>query len=165
MPFRHFAGLFLSLLIAPFVYGQPICPLPVEPADVGRSPYFYTGLIETAGGYMGSGSVAVHPKLVLGCAHMNYGDNGAWLPARAIRWFWKWNQGNYPEYSDGMMLTGYYYFSSYKTNVRKYGMDDSLTFQFDFVANYSATQNTAGGTQAGGWKMVNSISRPADSIS
>ena len=150
MPFRHFAGLFLSLLIAPFVYGQPICPSPVEPADVGRFPYFYTGLIDTEGGYMGSGSVAVHPKLVLGCAHMNYGDNGAWLPARAIRWFWKWNQGNSPEYSDGMMLTGYYYFSSYKTSVRKYGMDDSLTFQFDFVANYSATQNTAGG-YAGGW--------------
>jgi V8-like Glu-specific endopeptidase len=118
--------------------------------DVGRFPYLYTGLIETEGGYIGSGSVAVHPKLVLGCAHMNYGDNGAWLPARAIRWFWKWNQGNYPEYSDGMILTGYYYFSSYKTNVRKYGMDDSLTFQFDFVANYSATQNTAGG-YAGGW--------------
>jgi hypothetical protein len=150
MPFRHFAGLFLSLLIAPLVYGQPICPSPVEPVDVGRFPYLYTGLIETEGGYIGSGSVAVHPKLVLGCAHMNYGDNGAWLPARAIRWFWKWNQGNYPEYSDGMILTGYYYFSSYKTNVRKYGMDDSLTFQFDFVANYSATQNTAGG-YAGGW--------------
>jgi hypothetical protein len=29
-------------------------------------------------------------------------------------------------------------------------MDDPWTFQFDFVANYSATQNTAGG-YAGGW--------------
>jgi hypothetical protein len=81
---------------------------------------------------------------------MNYGDNDAWLPARAIRWFWKWNQGNYPKDSNGMTLTGYYYFSSYQTNVRRYGMDDPWTFQFDFVANYSATQNTAGG-YSGGW--------------
>jgi len=149
MIFRHFAGL-LPLLVASLVYGQPICPSPVEPGDVGRFPYLYTGLIETAGGQMGSGSVAVHPKLVLGCAHMNYGDNGAWLPARTIRWFWKWNQGNYPDVSIGTILTGYYYFSSYQTNVGRYGMDDPRTFQFDFVANYSATQNTAGG-YAGGW--------------
>jgi hypothetical protein len=149
MIFRHFAGL-LPLLVASLVYGQPICPSPVEPGDVGRFPYLYTGLIETAGGQMGSGSVAVHPKLVLGCAHMNYGDNGAWLPARTIRWIWKWNQGNYPDDSIGTILTGYYYFSSYQTNARRYGMDDPRTFQFDFVANYSATQNTAGG-YAGGW--------------
>jgi len=72
------------------------------------------------------------------------------LPARTIRWFWKWNQGNYPDVSIGTILTGYYYFSSYQMNVRRYGMDDPWTFQFDFVANYSATQNTAGG-YAGGW--------------
>jgi subtilisin-like proprotein convertase family protein len=81
---------------------------------------------------------------------MNYGDNGSWLPARSIRWFWKWNQGNYPDDSNGILLTGYYYFSSYQTNVKQYGMDDPWTFQFDFIANYSATQNTAGG-YAGGW--------------
>jgi hypothetical protein len=150
MQFRHFAGLFVSLLIAPFVYGRTVHPSPVDPADVSLSPYIYTGLIGTKDGYTGSGSVAVHPKLVLGCAHMNYGDNDAWLPARAIRWFWKWNQGNYPDNSNGILLTGYYYFSSYQTNVRQYGMDDPWTFQFDFIANYSATQNTAGG-YAGGW--------------
>ena len=145
MQFRDFAGLFLALSIAPCVFGQVIYPTPVGAADVGLSPYLYTGLIGTKDGYTGSGSVAVHPKLVLGCAHMNYGNNNAWLPARTIRWFWKWNQGNYPDDSIGMILTGYYYFSTYQTNVKKYGMDDSLTFQFDFVANYSATQNTAGG--------------------
>jgi subtilisin-like proprotein convertase family protein len=150
MQFRHFAGLFVFLLIAPFVYGRTVHPSPVDPADVSLSPYIYTGLIGTKDGYTGSGSVAVHPKLVLGCAHMNYGDNDAWLPARAIRWFWKWNQGNYPDNSNGILLTGYYYFSSYQTNVRQYGMDDPWTFQFDFIANYSATQNTAGG-YAGGW--------------
>jgi subtilisin-like proprotein convertase family protein len=150
MQFRYFAGLFLALSVSPFVYAGIISPSPVDPEDVSLSPYIYTGLIGTKDGYTGSGSVAVHPKLVLGCAHMNYGDNGAWLPARSIRWFWKWNQGNYPDDSIGMMLTGYYYFSTYQTNVKKYGMDDSLTFQFDFVANYSATQNTAGG-YAGGW--------------
>jgi hypothetical protein len=150
MQFRHFAGLFLALSITPFVYGGIIYPSPVDPADVSLSPYIYTGLIGTKDGYTGSGSVAVHPKLVLGCAHMNYGDNGSWLPAKAIRWFWKWNQGNYPENSNGILLTGYYYFSSYQTNVKEYGMDDPWTFQFDFIANYSATQNTAGGN-AGGW--------------
>ncbi len=150
MQFRDFAGLFLALSITPFVYGQDIYPSPVDPSDVGLSPYLYTGLIGTKNDDTGSGAVAVHPKLVLGCAHMNYGNNNAWLPARTIRWFWKWNQGNYPDDSIGMILTGYYYFSSYQTNVRRYGMDDSKTFQFDFVANYSATQNTAGG-YAGGW--------------
>ena len=149
MEFRHFAGVVLSLLSSPFLYGQ-IIPSPVDPADNSLSPYFYTGLIGTTDDYTGSGSVAVHPKLVLGCAHMNYGDNNAWLPARSIRWFWKWNQGNYPKNSNGILLTGYYYFSSYQTNVKRYGMDDSRTFQSDFIANYSATQNTAGG-HAGGW--------------
>ncbi|NBT49801.1 MAG: hypothetical protein EBT07_18695, partial [Actinobacteria bacterium] len=96
MQLRHLAGLFLALSITPFVCGGTIYPSPVDPADVSLSPYIYTGLIGTKDGYTGSGSVAVHPKLVLECAHMNYGDNDAWLPARAIRWFWKWNQGNYP---------------------------------------------------------------------
>jgi hypothetical protein len=150
MQLRDFAGLFLALSIAPLVYGQDIYPSPVHPADVGLSPYLYTGLIGTENDDTGSGSVAVHPKLVLGCAHMNYGNNDAWLRAKTIHWFWKWNEGNYPDDSIGMILTGYYYFSSYQTNVRRYGMDDSQTFQFDFVANYSATQNTAGG-YAGGW--------------
>ena len=149
MKSRHFAGVVLSLLSSPFLFGQ-ITPSPVDPADVSLSPYIYTGLIGTTDDYTGSGSVAVHPKLVLGCAHMNYGDRSAWLPAGSIRWFWKWNQGNYPDDSNGMLLTGYYYFSSYQTNVKRYGMDDPRTFQFDFVANYSATQNTAGG-YAGGW--------------
>ena len=66
MQVRHFAGVVLSLLIAPIIYGQTIYPSPVGPAEVGLSPYLYTGLIETTDGYTGSGSVAVHPKLVLG---------------------------------------------------------------------------------------------------
>ena len=150
MRMRWFAGLGLALFMTPFGHAGVAFPSPVDPTEVGFSPYIYTGLIGTTDGYSGSGSVAVHPKLVLGCAHMNYGVNNAWLPARAIRWFWKWNQGNYPDDKNGILLTGYYYFSSYQSSVRRYGMDDTRTYPSDFVANYSATQETAGG-YAGGW--------------
>jgi len=150
MSFRILPRLFILLCVHSTAFAQ-IVPSPIDPANIENSPYVYTGLIESDDGYIGSGSVAVHPKLVLGCAHMNYGDNGAWLPARSLRWFWKWNQDSYPvDSSTGMMLTGYYYFSQYQKNVRWFGMDAPWTFQFDFVANYSATQDTAGG-YAGKW--------------
>ena len=124
-------------------------PTPVDPANSATSPYLYTGLVSTPDSW-GSGGVAVHPRLVLGCGHMNLTDTDTWHPAGLIEWFWKWNQGGEPTSGDGVALTGYYYFSNYRSNVLRYGMDSPRTFQVDFIANYSATRDLAGG-YAGGW--------------
>jgi len=123
-------------------------PTPVDSAELSQAPYFYTGLVRSASG-SGSGSVAVHPNLVLGCAHVNYTDANTWRPAGSIEWFWRWNQGAYPLANRGQYLTGYYYFTSYQANAGKYGKADARTFADDFVANYSATLFTAGGYAAG----------------
>jgi len=129
-------------------HGGSTYPTPVDSADLGLSPYIYTGLVG-AGDWSGSGSVAVHPRLVLGAAHVNFADNNTWLPPGSIQWFWKWNQGEYPADSDGIYLTGYFYFSTYRANAIKYSGADPRSFQLDFVANYSVTQDTAGGLAAG----------------
>lgn len=123
-------------------------PTPVDSAELSQAPYFYTGLVRSVSG-SGSGSVAVHPNLVLGCAHVNYTDANTWRPAGSIEWFWRWNQGEYPLANQGQYLTGYYYFTSYQANAEKYGKADAKTFADDFVANYSATLFTAGGYAAG----------------
>jgi hypothetical protein len=145
-------GTFLHLLgfysvVATDLWGGSKIPSPVDTANLALSPYVYTGLIMQKNA-TGSGSVAIHPRLVLGCAHLNYSDGSTWLPAGSIEWFWKWNQGNYPETGDGLSLTGYYYFSTYQFNQILYGGSNSKTYQFDFVANYSATQDAAGGRAA-----------------
>lgn len=132
------------------LFGATDYASPIIPSVIGDSPYCYTGLMSSEDGYTGSGSVAVHPRLVLGCAHLNYdGDSNSWLPAGTVEWFWKWNEGSFPDDADGIFLTGYYYFSTYQTNVMKYKKDKSRAFQYDFVVNYSVTQDTAGGFAAG----------------
>lgn len=141
--------LVLILGISPAVHGGAGFPSPVDPAEVTLSPFAYTGIVETADA-TGSGAVAIHPRLVLGCAHVNFTEANTWHPNGAIRWFWKWNQGFYPEISDGTMLTGYFHFSTYRGNALRLGMDSPRTFAVDFVANYSTTRDLAGG-YAGGW--------------
>lgn len=128
--------------------GAPGYPTPVDPAEVELSPYAYTGMVDTADA-SGSGSVAIHPRLVLGCAHVNFTDANTWYPNGSIRWLWKWNQGAYPGDADGIYLTGYYYFSTYRGNGRRFGFNSPRTFQVDFVANYSASRDLAGGYAAG----------------
>lgn len=140
--------LVLILGISPVVHGGPGFPSPVDPAEVTLSPFAYTGIVETADA-TGSGAVAIHPRLVLGCAHVNFTEANTWHPNGAIRWFWKWNQGFYPEISDGTMLTGYFHFSTYRGNALRLGMDSPRTFAVDFVANYSTTRDLAGGYAAG----------------
>jgi len=121
----------------------------VDPLWVETSPYIYTGMVR-ADGFTASGSAAIHPRFVLGCAHLNFRDSDAtWVPAGSILWFWKRNLGSYPPDGEGMLLTGYYYFSNYQTSFNQYGDSDARTYQSDFVVNYSATQDTAGGLAAG----------------
>jgi hypothetical protein len=140
------------LVVAPALvggvgWGAAGFPDPVDPAEVNLSPYAYTGLVETPDS-TGSGAVAIHPRLVLGCAHVNFTEANTWHPQGAIRWFWKWNQGTYPEDAEGVPLTGYYYFAQYRANVLRHGVSDQRTFAVDFVANYSATRDLAEGTAA-----------------
>jgi len=130
-----------------FLEGASDYPTPVHQNDLRYSPYAYTGLITNEEG-SGSGSVAIHRRLVLGCAHVNLADNNTWHPAGTIRWFWKWNQGFYPDKAGGILLTGYFYFNSYRQNVLKSGMASFPAYRQDFVANYSATRDTAGGFAA-----------------
>jgi len=120
---------------------------PVDPATIELSPYVFTGFVDTPDGH-GSGSVAVHPRLVLGAAHVNFDNLSTWLPAGSIQWFWKWNESGYPPDGGGLYLTGYYYFSNYSSNAIRYGGSDPRTYQLDFVVNYSVTQDAAGGLAA-----------------
>lgn len=130
-------------------WGATGYPTPVDPAWVESSPYVYTGMVR-ADGATASGSAAIHPRLVLGCAHLNFRDEDAtWVPAGTVRWFWKRNLGDHPPDSQGMLLTGYYYFSGYQSSFQQYGVSDARTYRSDFVVNYSATQDTAGGLAAG----------------
>lgn len=140
--------LVLAFGISSVVQGGDGSPSPVDPAEVSLSPFVYTGIVDTADA-TGSGAVAIHPRLVLGCAHVNFTEANTWYPNGAIRWIWKWNQSAYPENSDGTTLTGYFHFSAYRANALRFGMDSPRTFAVDFVANYSATQDLAGGSAAG----------------
>ncbi len=143
--FLHLLGFYL--VVANSLWGGSNIPSTVATANLELSPYVYTGLLRQKEG-SGSGSVAIHPRLVLGCAHLNYTDKTTWLPAGSIEWFWKWNQGNYPANGNGLTLTGYYYFTTYQQNKILYGEGNAKTYQYDFVANYSATQDAAGGRAA-----------------
>jgi V8-like Glu-specific endopeptidase len=141
----RFAAGVLVLLIGT-VWADDFSPSPVPIPDQDEAPYKYTGIVESDFG-SGSGSVAVHPQLVLGCAHVNYDDlNYEWLSE--IRWHWKWNDVGFPP-GGGLLMDGQYDFATYGTNVRKsrWGSSDPKSFNVDFVVNYS-TVDTAGGEYA-----------------
>jgi len=136
----------VAFLFTGMVWADDFSPSPVPILDENQAPYKYTGMVESDLGY-GSGSVAVHPQLVLGCAHVNYDDlNYQWLSE--IRWHWKWNGAGLPP-GGGLLMDGQYDFSTYGTNVRnsRWGAADPKSFNVDFVVNYS-TANTAGGEYA-----------------
>ena len=136
----------MLVMLVGVVAADDFSPSPVVIPDENEAPYKYTGMVESDLGY-GSGSAAVHPKLVLGCAHVNYDDlNYEWLSE--IRWYWKWNGVGLPP-GGGLLMDGQYDFSTYGTNVRKsrWGGADPKSFNVDFVVNYS-TANTAGGEHA-----------------
>lgn len=146
-PLLAAVGFVLSPISGRAEWGYPSVVATNQTGPSAPSPYLYTGLVGTDDA-SGSGSVAVHPRLVLGCAHVNTDMNDVWLPQGSIRWFWKWNEGDYPDDSDGILLTGYFYFSSYSSAVARFGGASPRAFMQDFVANYSATQDTAGGEAA-----------------
>jgi len=136
----------VAFLFTGMVWADDFSPSPVPVPNQNNAPYKYTGIVESDLG-SGSGSVAVHPQLVLGCAHVNYDDlNYEWLSE--IRWHWKWNDVGFPP-GGGLLMDGQYDFATYGTNVRKsrWGSSDPKSFNVDFVVNYS-TANTAGGEYA-----------------
>ena len=127
-------------------WADDFSPSPVASPSEDDAPYKFTGYVETDG--HGSGSVAIHPKLVIGCAHVNYDNlNFEWLTD--VRWYWKWNGIGEPTGS-GLLLDGQYDFTSYGTLVKKSRTTNYAAPKFcnvDFVVNYS-TVNTAGGEYA-----------------
>lgn len=129
------------------VWADDFSPSPVAILSEDDAPYKFTGIVESDMG-TGSGSVAIHPKFVIGCAHVNYDDNNfEWLSD--IRWHWKWNGLGFPP-GPGLLMDGQYDFSSYSKNVKKsrYGMSDPSSYNYDFVVNFNTSTDTAGGEYA-----------------
>ena len=130
---------------ASVTFASEFAPSPVPLFDEDNAPYKYSGILESNVG-LGSGSVAIHPQLVLGCAHVNFDfPNSEWLSD--IRWHWKWNGVGLPPGS-GLLMDGQWNFDSYRKFVKsRYGLLDPRALNTDFVVNYSTT-NTAGGEYA-----------------
>ena len=126
-------------------------PTPVPAGLEGSySPYYYSGAVKWDW-MVASGSVAVHPRVVISCAHVNYDETeGGWLPQGSLRWIWGWNLGRKPQDSDGVALDGYFYLPGYAEMARRFGQGDPRAFAMDFVVNYSSSRDLAGGL-AGPW--------------
>jgi len=125
----------------------------VVPAGDETYPLYYTGGIEVD--YSGwtafaSGAVAGHPRMVIGCAHLNYEPGVGWLSAGTTRWFHMWNRNGKPKDlgESGLTLSGYYKFSGYATFADSDPDPDfpgAATFSRDYVIHYHAAANTANG--------------------
>ena len=127
-----------------------IVPEVVPTGDENYDPLYYTGGIEVdylGSTYFASGAVAGHPRMVIGCAHLNYEEGIGWLGAGTSRWFHMWNRDGMPKNlgESGLTLSGYYYFSGYGTYADQYGSNDKATFSKDYVIHYHAAANTANG--------------------
>ena len=127
-----------------------IVPEVVPAGDETYDPLYYTGGIEVdylGSTYFASGAVAGHPRMVIGCAHLNYEEGIGWLSAGTSRWFHMWNRDGTPKNlgEKGLTLSGYYYFSGYGPYADQYGSNDKATFSRDYVIHYHAAANTANG--------------------
>ena len=127
-----------------------IVPEVVPAGDETYDPLYYTGGIEVdyrGSTYFASGAVAGHPRMVIGCAHLNYEEGIGLLGAGTSRWFHMWNRDGMPKNlgESGLTLSGYYYFSGYGTYADQYGSNDKATFSKDYVIHYHAAANTANG--------------------
>ena len=130
-----------------------IVPEVVPAGDETYDPLYYTGGIEVdylGWTYFASGAVAGHPRMVIGCAHLNYEPGVGWLSAGTTRWFHMWNRNGKPKDlgESGLTLSGYYKFSGYATFADSDPDPDfpgAATFSRDYVIHYHAAANTANG--------------------
>jgi subtilisin-like proprotein convertase family protein len=130
-----------------------IVPEVVPAGDETYDPLYYTGGIEVdylGRTYFASGAVAGHPRMVIGCAHLNYEPGVGWFSAGTTRWFHMWNRNGKPKDlgESGLTLSGYYKFSGYATFADSDPDPDfpgAATFSRDYVIHYHAAANTANG--------------------
>lgn len=130
-------------------------PIPQDQIESVK-PYRLTGLID-AYYTTGSGVVAVHPRVVLSCAHVIYDpDFRRWLSG--ARWFRGYNSEEAPERADGQVLNGYFYWRSYaaafrageKARQRPFGGLRAIAREFDLdaVAYFSYRDDLGNGEYA-----------------
>ncbi len=125
--------------------------VPVAIQELRQNPLNVVGLMYSSGvGGMraGSGAVIRHPKVILSCAHLVYSDleNSPIFPWRTENyWFHDWNSSLPPALSDGRLLRGYYFFSSYASFAERYHINGQQTFANDFVAHFSYEDLARGG--------------------
>lgn len=127
--------------------------------DREATPHKFAGIVlaynsgQSSYAWRGSGSVARHPKIVVSCAHVVYGET-AWHEGD-FRWFWKWPNSSQPSASQGMLMRGAVRWASYHTEKRNdisrgigSGSSSSNAFDYDITALWSF-ENTASGGYAG----------------
>lgn len=86
--------------------------------------------------YRGSGVVARDPRLIYSCAHVFY-ENGVW--ASDYVFHRNHHKRSYPRTRDGAKPRGVRHFSSYTSNVSKFGSDSDQAFASDFTVLYGDT--------------------------
>jgi len=147
---------FTLLWLAMCAAGAIQIPKVVPVGDEVSGPFALTGLIGTYESY-GSGAVAVHPRVVLSCAHVVFSLNYmAWTSGAEFHP--AWNNGAAPEAGTGKLLSGYYYWRSYAAAAagteRAYAAGrneleaESREFNQDFVAYFHHSSDLAGGEYA-----------------
>jgi subtilisin-like proprotein convertase family protein len=150
-------ALLLGFLQGSWVFAV-IEPTVVPQGSETYEPRYYTGVVESDIPYgngtswiaVASGAVAGHPRIVLGCAHLNYTKGIGWHGVGSTRWFLQWNRSGKPSNlnASGLTLSGFYRFDGYAT-LKEADLEDGKssdqTFAKDYVVHYHVSQNTANG--------------------
>jgi hypothetical protein len=148
-------------------------PEVVPAGDETYDPLYYTGGLEVdflGSTYFASGAVAGHPRIVIGCAHLNYERGVGWLENGTTRWFHMWNRDGKPKSlgERGLTLSGFYKFSGYAESAEsdpEPRFSRAATFSKDYVIHYHAGANTADGhfaplmEESGPFLLANSTAR------
>ncbi len=108
----RFAVLLFSIVAAGWVLAGETKPSRVKDSVLGKRPFRCSGVVYNKK-FMGSGTVAYHPKLVVSCAHIAYnGDTEVWLTGN--KWVNKWHKEKNPTQSGSTKeLRGLWYFAEY----------------------------------------------------
>lgn len=150
-------ALLLGFLQGSWVFAV-IEPIVVPQGSETYEPLYYTGAIESDIPYgngtswiaVASGAVAGHPRMVLGCAHLNYTKGIGWHGAGSTRWFLQWNQSGKPSKlgASGITLSGFYRFDGYASLIEAISDPDYYSTKAaakDYVVHYHVSQSTANG--------------------
>ncbi len=128
--------LFSLCLFAGIAQAQVSIPQKLGNSAVAQAPFSSTGLVETQVGnfyYRGSGAVARDPRLVFSCAHTAF-DRGRWTEVLKIAV--AYNGASDAPVSRYTALRGYRVFSSYASNVSRFGDSSDEAFNTDFLVGF-----------------------------